>query len=74
MASAKASLNLGRTALPSIGHIARIKRVDDNDADYVTPADMLCELREDNKDLLRCVQCSWNCAFVQVPSHSFQMT
>ncbi|MFO1155674.1 MAG: ferritin-like domain-containing protein [Rhodospirillales bacterium] len=27
------------------GHIARLQRVEDNDADYVTPLDMLAELR-----------------------------
>ena len=40
----------GRT-LRSIGHIARLQRVLDNDADYVEPSDMLAELREDNKAL-----------------------
>ena len=39
---------LGGTTLRSIGHIARLQRVSDNDADYVTPLDMLAELREDN--------------------------
>jgi starvation-inducible DNA-binding protein len=43
---------LGATTLRSIGHIARLKRVLDNDADYVTPLDMLAELRDDNKDLV----------------------
>jgi len=28
-----------------------LQRVLDNDADYVTPLDMLAELREDNKEL-----------------------
>jgi len=42
---------LGGTTLHSIGHIARLQRVDDNDADYVTPLDMLAELREDNAQL-----------------------
>ncbi len=42
---------VGATTLRSIGHIARIQRVLDNDADYVEPADMLAELREDNQDL-----------------------
>ena len=41
---------IGGTTLHSIGHIARLQRVSDNDADYVTPQDMLAELREDNKD------------------------
>jgi len=42
---------LGETTLRSIGHIAREKRVLDNDADYVEPEDMLAELMEDNKTL-----------------------
>ena len=42
---------LGGTTLRSVGHIARLQRVKDNDADYVTPLDMLAELREDNRDL-----------------------
>ena len=42
---------IGRPTLHSIGQIARLQRVLDNDADYVTPLDMLAELREDNKDL-----------------------
>src|SRR5437016_3405512 len=42
---------LGGTTLRSIGHIARLQRVLDNDADYVTPLDMLAELREDNARL-----------------------
>jgi starvation-inducible DNA-binding protein len=32
---------IGGTTLRSIGHIARIQRVLDNDADYVEPSDML---------------------------------
>ena len=42
---------IGGTTLRSIGHIARLQRVLDNDADYVEPLDMLAELREDNKEL-----------------------
>jgi starvation-inducible DNA-binding protein len=42
---------LGGTTLRSIGHIARLQRVLDNDADFVTPLDMLAELRDDNKQL-----------------------
>jgi len=40
---------VGGTTLRSIGHIARLQRVLDNDADYVTPEDMLAELAEDNR-------------------------
>jgi starvation-inducible DNA-binding protein len=42
---------IGGTTLRSIGHIARLKRVLDNDAQYVDPLDMLSELRDDNKAL-----------------------
>ena len=40
---------IGGTTIRSIGHIARLQRVLDNDAEYVTPQDMLAELREDNQ-------------------------
>jgi len=40
---------VGGATLKSIGHIARMQRVLDNDADYVEPRDMLAELRDDNK-------------------------
>src|SRR5262245_31260302 len=40
---------IGGTTLRSIGHIARLQRVLDNDADFVSPQDMLAELRDDNK-------------------------
>ena len=42
---------VGGTTLRSIGHIARMQRIADNDADFVEPSDMLAELREDNKTL-----------------------
>jgi len=42
---------VGGTTLRSTGHIARLQRISDNDADYVEPEDMLAELREDNKTL-----------------------
>jgi len=41
---------IGGTTLRSIGHIARLQRVLDNDAEFVTPQDMLAELRQDNLD------------------------
>ena len=43
---------IGGTTLRSIGHISRLQRIEDNDADYVTPKDMLAELRDDNKTLI----------------------
>src|SRR5271155_3663250 len=41
----------GGSTLRSIGHIARVQRILDNDAEYVDPLDMLAELREDNAAL-----------------------
>ena len=43
---------IGGTTLRSIGQISRLQRLLDNDADYVTPHDMLAELREDNMQLV----------------------
>jgi starvation-inducible DNA-binding protein len=42
---------VGGITLRSIGHIARLQRVKDNDADFVTPLDMIAELHQDNKEL-----------------------
>jgi starvation-inducible DNA-binding protein len=39
---------IGGTTIRSVGQIAKITRVADNDADFVTPDDMLAELREEN--------------------------
>lgn len=39
---------VGHPTLHSIGEVARNQRIADNDASYVTPQDMLAELREDN--------------------------
>ncbi len=36
----------------SIGHIERLQRIRDNDAVFVTPVDMLAELRDDNMQLV----------------------
>jgi starvation-inducible DNA-binding protein len=43
---------IGGTTLHSIGHIGRLQRLDDNDAEFVTPKDMLAELRQDNQRLV----------------------
>ncbi|MGD0797663.1 MAG: DNA starvation/stationary phase protection protein [Acidobacteriaceae bacterium] len=43
---------IGGTTIRSIGHIARLQRIPDNDADYVTPEDMLAELHEDEKAMV----------------------
>ncbi len=42
---------LGGTTIKSVGHIARMQRVLDNDAEYVEPEDMIAELLDDNKML-----------------------
>src|SRR5437868_7444632 len=42
---------LGGGTLHSIGQIAQLQRVLDNDAQYVSPLDMLAELRDDNQRL-----------------------
>jgi starvation-inducible DNA-binding protein len=45
---AERARKLGGATLRSIGHIARLQRVADNDADFVDAQDMLAELRDDN--------------------------
>jgi starvation-inducible DNA-binding protein len=42
---------IGGTTLRSIGQISRLQRIHDNEAEYVTPLDMLAELRQDNQQL-----------------------
>src|ERR1022692_893154 len=43
---------IGGATIRSIGHVARLQRLSDNDADFVDPLDMLAELREDNRAML----------------------
>ncbi len=42
---------VGGTTIRSIGQIAKLQRILDNDAEYVDPQDMLAELRDDNGTL-----------------------
>lgn len=42
---------VGGSTLKSIGHISKLQRIKDNDADFVTPQDMLAELAHDNRQL-----------------------
>jgi starvation-inducible DNA-binding protein len=42
---------IGGTTLHSIGHVARLQRVADNDSEDVAPEEMLTELLEDNRQL-----------------------
>jgi starvation-inducible DNA-binding protein len=43
---------IGGTTLHSIGHIARLQRVEDNDSEFVAARDMLAELHRDNLKLV----------------------
>ncbi|TMK45743.1 MAG: DNA starvation/stationary phase protection protein [Alphaproteobacteria bacterium] len=45
---AERARKIGVTTIRSIGHIASVKHILDNDADFVTAEDMLAELKEDN--------------------------
>lgn len=49
---AERARKVGGTTLRSLGQATRLQRIPDNDADYVTPEDMLAELCEDNKHLV----------------------
>ena len=49
---AERARKIGGWSLRSIGQIARMQRILDNDADYVDPHAMLSELRDDNKTLV----------------------
>jgi starvation-inducible DNA-binding protein len=46
---AERARKIGGTTLRSIGHIARLQNIEDNDEDFVAPGDMLRELMNDNK-------------------------
>ena len=43
---------IGGTTLHSMGHVARLQRVADNDQEYVAPLDMISELLDDNRQLV----------------------
>ena len=44
---------IGGTTIRSIGHIARLQRLNDNDQEFVEAGDMLRELHKDNQALLQ---------------------
>jgi starvation-inducible DNA-binding protein len=48
---AERARKVGGTTIHSIGDIARNSRIQDNDAEFVEPLDMLAELRDDNVHL-----------------------
>ena len=43
---------IGAGTVRSIGNISRLQRLADNDAEYVSPLDMLAELKSDNQRLV----------------------
>lgn len=52
----------GNTTLRSVGDIGRHQSIADNDADYVSPGDMLNELREDNLRLVESLRAAKSAA------------
>lgn len=64
---------IGGTTLRSIGHIARLQRIEDNDSQYVGAKDMLAELHRDNMkliDVLREAKDTVDCASDNATSSS----
>jgi starvation-inducible DNA-binding protein len=47
---------IGGTTLRSIGHIAKLQAIEDNDEDFVAPRDMLRELMDDNKTVTQAMR------------------
>jgi starvation-inducible DNA-binding protein len=45
---------IGETTIRSIGHIARLQRIPDKYADYVTPEDRLANLYKDDRSQHAC--------------------
>jgi starvation-inducible DNA-binding protein len=43
---------IGGATIRSVGHIARLQRIVDNDQEFVDPLEMLFELHADNKTLV----------------------
>lgn len=43
---------IGGTTIRSIGHVAKLQRLQDNDQEFVAPHDMLMELHADNRALV----------------------
>ncbi|HVV26493.1 MAG TPA: DNA starvation/stationary phase protection protein [Rhizomicrobium sp.] len=53
---------LGARTVHSIGEIARLQTIKDNDKDFVSPADMLTELMEDNKTVIKAMRAAHDIA------------
>ena len=58
---AERARKIGGTTIRSIGHIARVTHIEDNDADFVTAEDMLAELKEDNAADPQCLRRARRC-------------
>jgi starvation-inducible DNA-binding protein len=43
---------IGGTTIRSIGHVARLRRIKDNDAEFVSAGEMLAELHHDNLEFV----------------------
>ncbi len=50
---AERTRKLGAKTVHSIGEIAKLSAIKDNDRDFVSPGDMLAELMSDNKHVIR---------------------
>jgi starvation-inducible DNA-binding protein len=53
---AERARKIGGTTLRSIGQIAKLQGVEDNDESYVAPVDMLRELMADNKTMVKAMR------------------
>jgi starvation-inducible DNA-binding protein len=53
---AERARKIGGTTLRSIGQIAKLQGIEDNDEDYVTPVNMLRELMADNKAVVKAMR------------------
>jgi starvation-inducible DNA-binding protein len=48
---AERARKLGQTTVRSVGHVAKLTQIEDNDRDFVNPHEMIDELVEDNKSV-----------------------
>ena len=48
---AERARKLGQTTVRSVGHVAKLTEIEDNDKSFVDPRDMIDELIEDNKSV-----------------------
>src|SRR5580704_10914103 len=55
---AERARKIGGTTLHSIGEISQYQRLKDNNAEFVSPLDMLAELSEDNQRLTKFLRAS----------------